>query len=160
VPKAGGAAYQRIEIDGKVPFSLFAEYPFLSVNPLSCSRLEDEQGNPLKIYLTKGPHEISLEAKVGPARQAVKAVEAATARMDALYRSISLITASIRDQNGRVISDPNRDYNLDKKIPGLSRGPAGGGCRQPACDQPEREAAGIFRARTRREDAAENERGP
>ena len=120
VPQTGTVAYREIKIDGEIPFDLFQEYPFSSKNSLACDYLLDNENKPIKIYLEEGDHTISMETKVGPTRKVIQEVEDTTDQMDLLYRNITLVTASIRDESGNIVNDVNRDYNLDKKIPNLN----------------------------------------
>ena len=117
VPKSSAVVYREIKIDGAVPFDLFSEYPFANSNGFELLYLKDNKNEPIQIYLAKGKHTITLEAKVGPIRKVVSEIETATDDMDSLFRKITLITASMRDANGQIINDANRDYNLEKKIP-------------------------------------------
>src|SRR5690606_27179653 len=78
----------------------------------------DAQGNPYALYLTKGAHTLRLEVTPGENAASLRSLENVIARMNAVYRKIIVITGDNAD-GSRVSIDLNRDFHLDRKIPGL-----------------------------------------
>ena len=114
----GMPATRRLLLDGQVPF---LEAMALSI-PYSVSwqmvTPVDGAGQPLLLYLTKGSHQLRLEVAAGPNAASLMRLEDLLARMNRLYRRIVVITGDNADGN-RITIDLNRDFHLDKKIPGL-----------------------------------------
>ncbi|HSK69288.1 MAG TPA: extracellular solute-binding protein [Candidatus Limnocylindria bacterium] len=114
----GMPAVRRLYLDGKVPFE---EAKSLSV-PYAVAWQDwtflDPQGVPYALYLTKGSHEIRLEVAPGANAGPLRRLEDLLSRMNALYRRIIVITGDNADGT-RITIDLNRDFHLDRKIPGL-----------------------------------------
>ncbi len=108
----GLSVYRRITIDGKVPFDAFKAMAFpYGVN---WARLtpSDDTGEPYRVYLEAGrTYELRMEAVLGPMRETVSRMEDAILELNALYRSIVMVTGTSPDFY--------RDYYLDTEIPEL-----------------------------------------
>lgn len=114
----GMPATRRLYVDGAVPF---VEAQALSI-PYSVAWQDyvfaDEAGQPYLLYLSQGAHSIRLEVTPGGNAGSLRRLEGLIQRMNALYRQIIVITGDNAD-GSRVTVDLNRDFHLDKKIPGL-----------------------------------------
>jgi ABC-type glycerol-3-phosphate transport system substrate-binding protein len=114
----GMPATRRLYIDGRVPFK---EAMALSI-PYAVSwqdwQFNDESGAPYRIYLSRGSHRLRLEVAPGGNADSLRRLEEIIARMNAVYRDIIVITGDNAD-GSRVSIDLNRDFHLDRKIPGL-----------------------------------------
>lgn len=101
---------RRLYIDGVVPFTEARQIVF----PYKIGWYEFTPGidkKAFEFYLTKGEHELKLEAVPGMVGSTLRSVENFVYRLSALYRKIVVITGTT--------PDPNKDYYLDKNIPGL-----------------------------------------
>lgn len=114
----GMPATRRLMLDGRVPFreALSLSIPYSVSWQMYTPR--DEAGQPLLLYLTRGSHELRLEVAPGQNAGSLMRLEALIARMNRLYRRIVVITGDNADGE-RITIDLNRDFHLDRKIPGL-----------------------------------------
>lgn len=99
-------------IDGKVPFNEAENIKF----PYSASWYMKTVGDkdPYVFYLTKGSHEIKLQAGLGDMADTLRNVDNDVYQLNYLYRKIIMITGAS--------PDPYNDYFLDEEIPGLMDG--------------------------------------
>lgn len=74
--------------------------------------LTDGEGDPLKVYLTKGPHTLRLEAVLGDYGSLLDSLDGTVAALNDLYRQVIVITS--------VSPDKYQDYYLEREIPGLT----------------------------------------
>ncbi len=114
----GMPATRRLSVDGEVPF---AEAKALSI-PYSVAwqdfTLKGEGGAPLPLFLSRGAHTLRLEVTPGDNAGPLRRLEEVIRRMNLLYRKIIVITGDNAD-GSRISIDLNRDFHLDRKIPGL-----------------------------------------
>lgn len=114
----GMPATRRLYVDGQVPYqeALALSIPYnvswQMVTP------KDAQGEPLMLYLTQGTHTLRLEVAPGRNAKSLMRLETLLRRMNRLYRQIIVITGDNAD-GSRISIDLNRDFHLDRKIPGL-----------------------------------------
>lgn len=101
---------RKLYIDGKVPFKEMEKIPFYYNNKWDMHVLGGEE-EPYFFYLTKGKHEITLEVTLGDLAPLIRTVENSVLELNRAYRQIIMITGAS--------PDPYRDYELEKKIPGL-----------------------------------------
>ncbi len=101
---------RKLYIDGVLPFEEVASIRFLYGNDFQMMIPGDEDGDYL-FYLTKGSHTIRLEVTLGELSQAIRAVDDALEQLQAIQRSIMMVTS--------VNPDPYRDYMLDQELPNL-----------------------------------------
>lgn len=101
---------RRLYIDGNVPFKEAQQivFPF-KVGWYEITPRNDQ--DEFEFFMTAGPHELKLEAVPGMVGPTLRNVDNFVYRLSALYRKIVVITG--------VNPDPNKDYYLDKNIPGL-----------------------------------------
>ncbi|MBP1991750.1 extracellular solute-binding protein [Paenibacillus eucommiae] len=114
------ASRRDILIDGRVPFAEMEEYAFPFVRGWHTEPLQDGAGKPFHFYLTKGKHTITLVSKVGPLRSPAVRTDEMASELNLIARQVIQITASSKDAEGKVTSDRNQDWNLERNIPDLS----------------------------------------
>ena len=107
----GFRVYRTIMVDGEIPFAEFRNVAFNPNNDWENYMLADEDGNPYRVYLTKGKHQIALIAALGPLVSALQELEDCINALNADYLKIIAVTGTSPDSL--------RDYNLDLEIPDL-----------------------------------------
>ena len=108
----GDLSNRKLLIDGAVPFAEVAAIPFPFSSRYEIVQLgEAEQGEPFLFYLTKGRHEIRLEAVLGELGPLIQFAEETLYELNAIYRSIIMITSPT--------PDPIRSYQLEQRVPQL-----------------------------------------
>lgn len=106
-----GESYRWLKIDGKTPFAEAKTLTFPYGTSWKHKTLADEQDNPYYFYLESGKHTISMEVTVGG--------------MSEYFYELSKIVDILGDEYIKVVMitsespDLNRDYELDKQIPGF-----------------------------------------
>lgn len=79
-------------------------------------------GVPMKVYLTAGRHVLGMRADMDTElAEVLRGVDEVTAELQYWYREIIKVTGFNADEN-RITIDLNRDFNLEKNIPGLLEG--------------------------------------
>ncbi len=114
----GMPANRRLYVDGKLPFEEARSLSFPYQNGWQFWTMRDTEGNLMPLYLTQGQHSIRLEVSSGRNAESLRRLEGVISQMNRLYREIIVITGDNADSS-RVTVDLNRDFHLDKKIPGL-----------------------------------------
>lgn len=100
---------RKLTIDGTVPFAEMAKVPF---RYKSSYRLDIMGGNEPYLYkLEQGKHVVRLEVSLGEFAPLIREVENSLYNLNSMYRKILMITGTKPDEY--------RDYQLDRKIPGL-----------------------------------------
>lgn len=100
---------RKLTIDGTVPFAEMAKVPF---RYKSSYRLDIMGGSEPYLYkLDQGKHVIRLEVSLGEFAPLIREVENSLYNLNSMYRKILMITGTKPDEY--------RDYQLDKKVPGL-----------------------------------------
>lgn len=99
-----------LSIDGNIPFQEMNAVPFYYSNDWKMNVLGDGQ-EPYLYYLTKGQHELTLEAGLGPLAESIREVQSSILAINAMYRKILMITSAV--------PDPFRDYNLEQRLPDM-----------------------------------------
>ena len=108
----GTFSNRRILIDGRLPFAELEAVPFNYSSRYEMKRLGQETGDePYLFYLTKGKHEIRLEAVLGDLAALVQRSEETLYELNSIYRSIIMITSAT--------PDPMRSYQLERRVPNL-----------------------------------------
>lgn len=103
---------RKILIDGEVPFAELHSVKFNYSSGYQMNRLgQDDLGEPYLIYLEEGKHELRMVASLGDLADLLRLTEEVLYELNNVYRSIIMITSST--------PDPLRDYQLDKRVPGL-----------------------------------------
>ena len=114
----GMSSTRRLYMDGSVPFEEADRVTVPYGAQWRMHTLADGDGIPLPLYLTRGKHTLKLEVASGPYSEPLRKLEEAISELGALYRKIIVITGDNADGD-RITIDLNRDFHLDKKIPGL-----------------------------------------
>lgn len=99
-----------LTIDGRTPFSEMKEVDFFYQNGYNVLEIGGDE--PYLFYLEKGTHTIRLEAVLGNMSAYIEKVDEIVRDLNEIYREIVMITGSSPDSY--------RDYQLGRKIPGLS----------------------------------------
>ena len=104
--KKGFSVYRRILVDSYIPNEQFNMVEF----PYSDSwTLNDVDG--AEVYLEKGEHILTLEVIPGPYSSILSGILEIVDDLNSIYRKIVMVTSTSPDLN--------REYNLDREIPGL-----------------------------------------
>lgn len=98
-------------IDGQIPFKEVKGLQFPYDSDWQILVPKDENGEPYKFYLTKGPHEIKLEVTLGVLTETLRTLKQSLYELNDLYRRIVMITG--------VNPDRYTDYFLEQRIPNL-----------------------------------------
>lgn len=101
---------RKIYIDDAVPFQELSAVRFNYASQWTNMKLGGDK-DPYSIYLTKGPHKITMENVVGDLTDTMSVLQAVVANLNDMYLSIVMLTSSS--------PDPYRDYYLDKLLPNL-----------------------------------------
>lgn len=104
-----GFTYRSLAIDNVIPFEECKNLRFDYGSSWEFKKLGDE--NPYKFYLTKGVHTVSLTVTLGETAEFYSRLSAITEVIGDTYMDIVMITGPS--------PDPNRSYDLFKKIPGF-----------------------------------------
>lgn len=103
---------RRILVDGEPPFRELEAVPFNFTTRYQMKILGlDYQDAPFLFYLTKGTHEIRMEAVLGELAELMRFTEEILYELNTLYRNIIMITSAN--------PDTMRSYQLERRVPGL-----------------------------------------
>jgi ABC-type glycerol-3-phosphate transport system substrate-binding protein len=109
----GMAAVRKVYVDGVVPCREFENLEFAySLKWEVCTPRDASTGRPCYIFLRKGEHTVRLEATIGPLTPILTAIDDLTYEVNTLRRRFIMIMGTEPDLN--------RDYQLEKEIPGLT----------------------------------------
>jgi ABC-type glycerol-3-phosphate transport system substrate-binding protein len=99
-----------VKIDGEIPFNEMnsVKFPYEENWQVGDFGLQEE---PYLFYLEQGKHTIRMEVQVGSLGEVFEKVKNVSRKMSLLSREIILYTGTN--------PDPNRDWELEKKIPNL-----------------------------------------
>ena len=103
--------YRKIYVDGVVPFDEFNAYGFGYDAKWRMETLEDESGEPYRVYLTKGEHTLRMEVVLGDMASIIAQVQSCVQQLNDIYRQVIYITG--------VAPDQFRDYQIEASLPGL-----------------------------------------
>ncbi len=104
-----GSSIRKLKIDDKSFFAEMEEIKFYYGLRWQIQVLGDDQ--PQLVYLTKGPHKLSMEVSLGEIADVSRRLEKLVFEIGETYRKMVMITGSE--------PDANRDYRLFDQIPGL-----------------------------------------
>lgn len=112
-----GPVFRKLLIDGEVPFAEAAPITFDFNKNWSNVTLEDKNGKAFLFYLSKGEHEIGLEADASP-------VEPVLHTTNNIMREMEELTLEIRKLTGNQ-TDTARGWKISEYIPGIDKKLAG-----------------------------------
>lgn len=104
-----GNSYRSFKVDGKSPFEEATKVPFYYDGNWKFSTLSAENGDPAYIYLTKGPHELSMTVSLADFGEVSREIGEVTYDIGNLYLKIRMIT-------GEQV-DTGRSYEFFRNIP-------------------------------------------
>ncbi|MBS4218635.1 extracellular solute-binding protein [Bacillus sp. FJAT-49711] len=97
--ETGGTVFRKLLIDGEIPFEEAALIPFEFNKKWVNATLNDEKENPYLFYLTKGNHEISLEADASPVERSIFTINEVIRDMQEFALSIKKLTGNQNDRS-------------------------------------------------------------
>ncbi len=98
-------------IDGELLFAELGHVEFGYDDEWQIATFSDENGEPYKIYLTKGSHEIKAMCTMGEFADTLRNINDCIYEVNDLYRQIIMITSTSPDSY--------TDYYLEERVPGL-----------------------------------------
>lgn len=107
----GFKVYRSISVNGEVPYAEFDCVPFNSNTNWENYTASNGKNEPFYIYLNEGDNTITLTNTLGPVSDSLQLLNETISEMNAIYLDIIKITGTS--------PDANRDYDIDKAIPGL-----------------------------------------
>lgn len=107
----GVYANRSLTIDGKTPFAEMKQLRFNYSPDWKMAVLGGEE--PYLFHLTEGTHTLRLTVTLGDIAPLLRTVQSSVLSLNEMYRNILAITSSN--------PDPLRDYQLDKRIPGMTK---------------------------------------
>lgn len=105
----GMVSCRKMYIDDQIPFKEASNIQFNYSNAWEMTTLEDKNGTPYKLALTKGKHVIRMEVTLGDLGDILNKISESVYRLNAMYRKVLVVTGSK--------PDAYRDYNIDKTYP-------------------------------------------
>lgn len=100
-----------IYIDGDIPFEEFKAVKFKYDDQWQVMNISNDEGEPYKVYLEKGVHEVKLLCTMGEFTNSLRRLNNSVYEINDLYRQIIMITSTK--------PDTYTDYFLKDKIPNL-----------------------------------------
>lgn len=141
--KSNAYSVRSVSIDGEAMYAEMTVQKYAYDTDWYVQRLENAQGEPLKVYLTKGSHVLGMQADIdAPFAELLRNIDDVTSEMQHWYREIIKVTGFNADGD-RVTIDANRDFHLDKNVPGLMEGLQSCRDRLDACAAAIEAASGI-----------------
>ena len=120
--KTNSYSARSVTVDGLTLFRDMEVQKYAYNNKWFIQCLQSQTHEPLKVYLTAGTHVLGMKATMDAEyAQILREVDAVSRELQEWYREIIKITGFNAD-SGRVSIDANRDFHLDKNIPGLMEG--------------------------------------
>ena len=105
----GYVACRSVYIDGTIPVDSLKAVGFKYESDWQYATLSDAEGKPYTFYLTKGQHQIRLEATLGDIGKVIQGLQDSVYRLNLIYRTILVLTGTN--------PDTNRDYEIQKVYP-------------------------------------------
>lgn len=104
-----GETYRWLKIDGKTPFIEASKIGFNYGGSWQFKEFGKKENEPYMIYLTEGPHEISMSVTLADTSELLNRLGVVVENLGNLYLDILMITGES--------PDANRDYELHKQVP-------------------------------------------
>ena len=105
--------YRHLKIDGKTPFLEAEKVTFTYGNNWQYNVWSDKNGEPYKLFLSAGEHELSMSVTPGDMTKVIALLNSTVGRLGDLYRDMTMIT-------GETV-DTYRDYDLFVQIPDMEK---------------------------------------
>ncbi|MQR94738.1 extracellular solute-binding protein [Fictibacillus phosphorivorans] len=115
--ETGGPVFRKLLIDGKVPFQEASPVTIPFNKNWDNVTLKDKEGKAYLFYLSKGSHQIGLEADAAP-------VEPVLHTTNKVMREMEELTLEIRKLTGNQ-TDTSRGWKISEYIPGIDKKLAG-----------------------------------
>jgi ABC-type glycerol-3-phosphate transport system substrate-binding protein len=109
--ETGGPVFRKLFIDGKIPFSEVSPYTFDFNKKWANVTLSSKSGKPFLFYLSKGEHEIGLQADASPVGRVINKTNEVMKEIEDLSLSIKKLTGNQTDQE--------RDWKITDFIPDI-----------------------------------------
>ncbi len=120
--KTNAYSVRSVSIDGASLCSEMTVQKFAYRSSWYVQALQDAQGEPMRVYLCAGRHVLGMTAVMDEEMaEILRGVSEVTTELQNRYREIIKITGFNADSS-RVTIDLDRDFDLDKSIPGLMDG--------------------------------------
>ena len=120
--KTNAFSGREITIDGQVPCAEMRCQKFGYESSWYVQAMTDGTGEPMAVYLTAGKHVLGMKAVLDDEfAEILRGVSEVSTELQSWYREIIRITGFNADSS-RVTVDLNRDFDLEKNIPGLLAG--------------------------------------
>jgi ABC-type glycerol-3-phosphate transport system substrate-binding protein len=107
----GLSSYRQIQLDGKSPYKELELYSFTYSRDWRMETLGKSADEPYLVHLTKGEHQLTMVAEIGPFQPIVESLTADSKKLSDIVRRIIMVTGPT--------PDPNYVYELEKRVPGL-----------------------------------------
>ncbi len=107
----GNVSSRSILIDGQIPFDELKAVSFHYSNDWDTMTLCDQEGTPYRIYLTKGDHQLRMEATLGGVGDILQRMEDCTYRLNQIYRTLLVYMGANPDKY--------RDYHIEQVYPNM-----------------------------------------
>ncbi len=120
--KTNAYSTRNVTIDGELLYAEMGDQKFPYESSWYVRSLQDSAGNATKVYLTAGRHTLGMAVTIDEEFASVlRGVSDVTSELQGWYREIIKITGFNADDT-RVTVDLNRDFDLEKNVPGLLAG--------------------------------------
>lgn len=120
--KTNAYSVRSVSIDGAPLCEEMTVQKFAYRSSWYVQALQDAQGEPMRVYLSAGRHVLGMTAVIDEELATIlRGVSEVTSELQGWYREIIRITGFNADSS-RVTIDLDRDFDLDKNIPGLMDG--------------------------------------
>lgn len=120
--KSNAYSVRAVTIDGQLPFAEaeVQKFPYSPGWYVQC--LQDAEGAPARVYLAKGRHVLGMRADLDEdLAELLRNIDQVTAELRGWYRDIVRVIG-VNADSSRITIDLNRDFNLEKTVPGLLEG--------------------------------------
>lgn len=123
--KNNAYSVRKITIDGEMLYQEMETVRFPYSSKWYIKTLENREGEALRVYLSAGRHVLGMTAAVDEElSELLRGVKDVTKELQYWYREIIKVTGFNADSESdkRVSVDQNRDFQLEKNVPGLLEG--------------------------------------
>lgn len=107
--KADFPVFVNVAVDGEIPNEKFFNYGLKYGKKYQTATFEDEEENPLSIYLEKGTHTISFTIAADPLREVLEGIDKVMSGVNSLNLQITKVAGTNKDKY--------RDLDIESYIP-------------------------------------------